>query len=156
MDESGQPVRLTQWLAMVCGFAVTGASFGWGIGMLSAVISGDYVAVPADYASLGLRAGLFAGTVLAAWRATGPAPPWGISAVLRASGAMVFVAGGAVCLVAALALLLSYLPGVVPEYANLAHPRRYVMFAALHHFWPYALIFGIIAGGVRQPRSRPA
>ena len=147
---------MTRWLASVCAFAVAGTAFGWGVGCLLSVLSGDYVVVPADYASLGLRAALFAGMALAAWRAIEVAPEWGVRAVLRAWGATCLVAGGAVCLVAGLALLLSHVHGAVPEHANLAHPRRYVVFAAIHHFWPYALIFGIILSGLRHPRGRPA
>lgn len=156
MDESGQPVRVTHWFAIVCTLSVAGTAFGGGVGLLLSVLSGDYVVMPSDYASLGLRAGLFAATVLAAWHAAAPRPEWGLNALLRAFGAAGLAASGVTCLVAALALLLSLAHGVVPEHANLAHPRRYVVFVAIHHSWPYAMVLGAILGVLRLLRGRAA
>ena len=156
MDESGQPVRLTQWLNMVCAFTVAGALFGWGIGMLLVALSGDYLVVPSDHAGLGLRTGFFAGSLAAAWHAITRQPLWGMQPLGGALGTASLVASGTVCLIAGLALLLSLVHGVVPEHANLAHPRRYVLFLAIHHGWPYATIFGIILGCLRPWRGHPA
>jgi hypothetical protein len=156
MDEGGEPVRVTHWFAAICAFSVAGTAFGESVGLLLSVLSGDYVVVPSDYAGLGLRAGLFAATVLAAWRAAAPKPEWGMNALLRALGAAALAAGGVTGLVAVLAVLLSLAHGVVPEHAILAHPRRYVVFVAIHHSWPYAMTFGMILSGLRLLRGRAA
>ena len=156
MDESGRPVRLSQWFAMVCTSSAAGALFGWGIGMLLVALSGDYVVVPLDYAWLGLRTGAFAGTAAAAWHTITRQPRWGMHALWRALGVAGLVAGSVVCLIAGLAWLLPLVNGVVPPDANLAHPRRYAVFLAIHHLWPYATIFGIIVGCLRPWRRRPA
>ena len=152
-------MRLNQWLAIVGTLSVAGLLFGWGIGMLLSALSGDYVVMAPDYARLGLRVGLLAGTVAAAWHAIMRQHRWGLLALCRALGTAGVVAGGVIGLVAVLASLLALLssvPGIAPEYANLAHPRRYVVFVAIHHFWPYALIFGIILSGLRHARGRLA
>ena len=155
-------MRLNQWFAIVGTLSGAGLLFGWGIGMLLSALSGDYVVTAPDYARLGLRVGLLAGTVAAAWHAITRQHRWGLLALCRALGTAGLVASGVIGLVAVLAALLSLLallsalPGVVPEYANLAHPRRYVVFVAIHHFWPYALIFGIILSGLRHARGRLA
>lgn len=156
MDESGKPVRLTQWLVMVCAFTVAGALLGWGVGMLLSVLSADYVVMPADHAWLGLRTGFFGGTGVAAWHAITRQPRWGTHALGRVLGTTILAASGAVCLIAVLALLLSLVHGVVPEHANLGHPRRHVVFLAIHHLWPYATLFGIIVSCLRQWHRRPA
>lgn len=148
-------MRLTQWLAMVCGFSAAGTLLGWGIGMLLAVLSGDYVVMPADQAWLGLRLGLFAGTVVAAGCVVRPPSRWSMRSLGPALGIATFAASCALCLFGAFALLLpfDFLP---VEEVQLAHPRRHAVFLAIHHAWPYALLFGIIAGGLRLWRIRPS
>ena len=155
MDESGQPVRLIRWFTMVCASSIAGALFGWCIGKLLAALSGDYVVMASDYVWLGLRAGLFAGTAAAAWHMLTGRPQLSATAQWRTSGLAGLAAISIMGLIAGLALLLSLVVGVLPEEANLAHPRRYVVFLAIHHVWPYAAIIGIMAGCLSPWHRRP-
>ena len=144
MDESGQPVRLIHWFTMVGACAIAVTLFGWCIGTLVAALSGDYVVMASDYVWLGFRTGLFAGTAVAAWHTITRQPRWGANALLRVLSVAGLAAISAIGLIAGLALLLSFFGGAVPADANLAHPRRYVVFLAIDHVWPYAAIIGII------------
>ena len=156
MDESGQPVRLIHWFTMVCASSIAGALFAWCIGKLLAALSGDYVVMASDYVWLGLRTGLFAGTVVAAWHTITRQPRWGANALLRVLGVASLAAISAIGLMAGLALLLSFFGGAVPADANLAHSRRYVVFLAIDHVWPYATIIGIIVGCLSPWRRHSA
>ena len=146
MDESGQPVRLIHWFTMVCASSIAGALFGWCIGTLLAALSGDYVVMASDYVWLGFRTGFFAGTAVAAWHTITRQPRWGANALSRVLSVAGLAAISAIGLIAGLALLLSFFGGAVPADANLAHPRRYVVFLAIDHVWPYAAIIGIMVG----------
>ena len=156
MDESGRPVRLIHWFAMVCASSIAGALFGRCIGTLLAALSGDYVVMASEYVWLGFRTGLFAGTAVAAWHTITRQPRWGANALLRAGSVAGLAAISAIGLMAGSALLLSLVVGVLPEGANLAHLRRYVVFLAIHHLWPYAVIIGIMVGCLGPWRRRPA
>ena len=156
MDESGQPVRLIHWFTMVCASSIAGALFGWCIGKLLAALSGDYVVMASDYVWLGFRTGLFAGTAVAAWHTITRQPRWGANALLRALSVAGLTAISAIGMMAGLGLLLQFFDGAVPADANLAHPRRYMLFLAIDHVWPYAAIIGIMVGCLSPWRRRPA
>lgn len=143
---------MIHWCTLVCGCSAAGALFGWCIGNLLAALSGDYVVVASDYVGFGLRGGLFAGAVAAAWRAITRQPWWSTMALLRSGRIASLATISAIGLIAGLALLLSLVVGMVPEDANLAHSRRYVVFLVIHHVWPYAAIFGIIVGCLAPQR----
>lgn len=149
-------MRLIHWFTLVCGCSAAGALFGWCVGNLLAALSGDYVVVASDYVWLGLRAGLFAGAVVAAWRTIIRQPWWGAMALLRSGGIASLATIIVIGLIAGLALLLSLVVGVVPEDANLAHSRRHVVFLVIHHVWPYFAIIGIIVGCLGRRRRHSA
>lgn len=148
-----QPVL--HWSATVAAITAAGMLVGCGVGMSLAALSGDYVVRPSDYVSLGLRTGLFAGTVAAAWRCMTHRPPLTLRAYLATFIAITLAACAVICLLCLLALVLSPLHGLILNDANLAHPRRHVAFTLIHHLWPGAWLLGMVLGVRHLWRSRP-
>ena len=143
------------WCATVGAISAAGMFVGWGVGLSLAALSGDYVVRSSDHVNLGLRAGLFAGTVVAAWCFMTRQPPLTVRAYLATFIASTLAACGLICLLGLLALLLSPLHGLMLNDANLAHPRRHFVFVLIHYAWPCALMLGIALGVRHLWRSRP-
>ena len=66
--------RLAMWTGTVAAVAAAGALLGGTFGATLYRLSYDYIVVPADYGSLGLRLGLLVGAVLAAAQVVGHRP----------------------------------------------------------------------------------
>ena len=145
--------RLGHWCGTVAALGAAGALFGWATGLMLARLSGDYVVRPPDYALLGLRAGFLAGTVMAAWQTNlcpVCTPVLGVRAIARGLAE----AGLTACTVLLLAALCSVWLGELPAHANLAHPRRHLLYLALHHALPWAIMAGVIPVAVQLWRRR--
>lgn len=138
---------IIQWCFLVGILTAAGAIFGWCSGMALAALSGDYVVEPADHLSLGLRAGLFCGTAAAAWQVVAKQAPLSLRESLKTLMAIILSAAGVICLFLLLATLLSTLHASLMKDANLAHPRRHIIFIVMHHAWPVAWVAGVILCG---------
>ncbi len=148
-----QPVM--HWCVTVGAITAAGVLVGWGVGVSLAALSGDYVVRPSDYVNLGLRAGLFVGTVVAAWRFMTRQPPLTVRGHFATFIVITLAACGLICLLGLLALLPSPLHGLMLNDANLAHPRRHFVFVLIHYAWPYAWMVGFVLGVRHLWRSRP-
>ena len=124
--------------------------FGWITGLILARLSGDYVVRPPDYALLGLRAGFLAGTLMAACHVIARAPAPGVRAMARSLAG----AGLTACALMLLAALCAPWLGSLPEHSNLAHPRRHMLFLALHQALPWAIIGGVLPVAIQLWRGR--
>lgn len=145
---------IIHWCLLTGILTTAGAIFGWCSGMALAALSGDYVVEPSDHLSLGLRAGLFSGAAAAAWQVITKQKPLGLRESFKTLMAIILSAGGVICLLLLLATLLSTLHAGLLKDANLAHPRRHVIFIVMHHAWPAAWVAGIILGGWLLWRKR--
>jgi hypothetical protein len=126
------------------------------VGVLLAWISGDYVVSASDYTHLGWRAGLLAGTILAGCIVATPRPLAGLKEIMRGFLVLGLVAGGVMCIGVVAGLLLPYAQFAILDTSNLAHPRRYSLFLAIHWTWLFAFLFGTVASCSFLWRSRGA
>ena len=130
---------------MVAAASIAGTIFGWAIGELLAWISGDYVVHVREYVSLGLRGGFLAGTVLAAVHAKASEPAGARGEGLLAVLVLGLVAAGGVGVAAVVGLLLPFTQVATPWEQHLGHPRRHLVFLAIHWSWLYAMLLGTVA-----------
>jgi len=142
-------MRLTPWLAIVGLLSAAGASAGWGLGQLLKILSADYVVVPSDYTSLGLRLGLLVGNIVGACGVIGDWPPatrrdLGLALAVVSATILVMVVGACTLLRSALlrAEFAQHILNV--DTGALAHPRRFLLFMAIH----YAAAFGAVLGAL--------
>lgn len=147
-------MRLRLWSGIVVAASAGGAAYGWAIGSLLARVSGDYVVTAAGYASAGLRAGLLAGTVLAASNLMASRPLLGPESVARAFMMSAMVAVGIDCAGAVAGLLLPLVLDTTAGGYSLGHPRRYALFLALDRCWLAAILLGAVAGSHWSWRER--
>lgn len=147
-------MRLIQWSVIVAVAAAGGSLFGWCVGIVLSYLSADYVAIASDYATLGLRVGVLAGTIMAASHFIGPKHAIATSSAIRSLVMAGAIATAMLCLAGVVGGSLSFLPLIPLTDANLAHPRRYVIFLVLHHAWPYALVLGALLASYRLWRRR--
>lgn len=157
MAPGGGQVRLKLWCGIVAVACAGGAAFGWAIGGTLAWVSGDYVASPALFVSLGLRAGLFAGAILAGCNVITTSRPLNrpgeIARALMLSG---MVAASLVCAGATAGLLIPYVQDLTAAGYSLGHPHRYAVFLAMDRCWLAAIILGAIVGSAWSWRQRGA
>ena len=124
-----------RWPLIVGAMVVWGLFSGWGIGLVLRAASADYLVVPSDYVALGGRLGLLSGAIMATFALISSRPVRAARQLVRAMLVGVATATFFPCLATMGFMSLTVWPTFAPGLDHLAHPRRYLLFLALHHGW---------------------
>ena len=142
------------WAGTIAIAVAAGTVLGGRFGTMLYPQSYDYIVVPGDYASLGLRLGLLVGALLAAASVAGSRP---IPSLQRLAVAFVLVGAVAVVLLIGSGALFVQLfeSGVLDTEAwRLPNPRRHALFLGLDVGARWGPLLGAALGGGLLWRGR--
>jgi hypothetical protein len=145
-DDVGK--RLTWWLLTMAAGAACGAAGGALLGEALYRFSYDYIVVPGELLTWGLRVGSLTGALIAATQVMGPLPPASIGrAALGLSVAALLAALG--CLLGAGLGHLAWRAGIpqLPHW-KLPNPHRHAMFLGVMVGKDVGVAVGVVLGGV--------
>ena len=152
---AGQGVRgrFTRWLVTVALLTAAGGALGHLFGRTLRRVSWDYLVLPADYLSLGLRLGLLAGAVVAAVQVVGPRPLPRLRWTVLAVAVLGLVSVAALGAGGWLSVLIFEGGGMGAEW-ELANPSRHALYLGLDAGARYGPLAGTAAAAVLLWRAR--